>query len=58
MISPQSPSVTTRLVEGTGRGVDMLEVECVHCETKRRFPVDEEKRLYSEKDGVESVPIY
>jgi len=48
----------TRLVEGTGKGVDMLEVECVHCGTKRRLPVDEKYTLYSEKGDVESVPIH
>jgi RNase P subunit RPR2 len=57
LISPHSKNVTTRLVEGSGKGIDMLEVECIHCKTKRRFPVDEKFTLYSEKEPLESVQI-
>jgi RNase P subunit RPR2 len=57
LISPQSRNVATRLVEGRGRGVDMLEVECIHCRTRRRFPVDDKYTLYSEKEPVERVQV-
>lgn len=57
LISPQSKNVATRLVEGRGKGVDMLEVECVHCRTRGRFPVDDKYTLYSEKEPVETVQV-
>jgi hypothetical protein len=36
----------------------MLEIECRHCGTKRRFPITENFTLHSEKEPVEIAEIY
>ena len=58
LLSPQSENITTRLAESSGRGNDMLEVECRHCGTKRRFEMDENFSLYTEREPIETTQIH
>ena len=54
LLSPQTGNVTTRLAEATN---DVLEIECRHCGTKRRFNITEAFSLYSERQPVEITQI-
>jgi hypothetical protein len=59
LLSPQIGHVITRLAESNGAKSDeMLEVECHHCGTKRRFNISPEFTLYTEREPVEAVQIH
>ena len=46
------------MAEARGRGGDdMLEIECAHCHTIRRFKITEEYTLYTDRDPVEITQI-
>jgi RNase P subunit RPR2 len=56
LLSPRVGSTVTRLAE-TGHGNGMLEIECRHCGTKRRFGMDEGFTFYSEREPVEVTQV-
>jgi hypothetical protein len=47
----------TRLIQASGKGDEMLEIECRHCSTKRRFKMSLDFTLYSEREPVETAPL-
>ena len=55
LLSPQSGNIKTRIINEKN---DLLEIECRHCGTKRRFTISENFTLYSEKEPVEIAQIH
>lgn len=53
LLSPRVGSTITRLAETSRQENEMLEVECRHCGTKRRFGIKEGFTLYTEREAVE-----
>lgn len=59
LLSPQTGNVMTRLAETKGgNGDEMLEIECCHCGTKRRFNMSQNFTLYSEREPIEVTQIH
>jgi RNase P subunit RPR2 len=59
LLSPQTGNIITRLAESLGgKGDEMLEIECRHCNTKRRFNMSETFTLYTERGPVEETKIH
>jgi len=57
LLSPQSGNITTRITTINEKN-DLLEIECRHCGTKRRFNINEDFTLYSERQPVEVAQIH
>jgi RNase P subunit RPR2 len=57
LLSPQSGNIKTRITAVNEKN-DLLEIECRHCGTKRRFTISENFTLYSEKEPVEIAQIH
>jgi RNase P subunit RPR2 len=55
LLSPRVGSTITRLAETSRQDNDMLEIECCHCGTKRRFGMKEGFSLYSERETAEAA---
>jgi RNase P subunit RPR2 len=57
LLSPQSVNITTS-IKAINKKNDLLEIECRHCGTKRRFNITENFTLYSEKEPIEVAQIH